>query len=228
VTLVPAALGTELLDDPAAPPAAVAESLRHIARSNRWFGGWLALRTGLGWLLRAAPRRPLTLLDVGAGSGDLAERAAAWGARRGQPLRPVALERSPVAARLAARRGLPAVVACGGALPVADRGVDVVIACMVLHHLADESAARLLRACTAAARLGVVVADLRPSALAAVGFRLAGRALGFDAHTIRDGVTSLARGYTRERLAAITAAAGADARLWSRPGARVVAAWRTA
>lgn len=32
-------VGTELLDDPAADPALVASSLRHIVRANRWFGG---------------------------------------------------------------------------------------------------------------------------------------------------------------------------------------------
>nr|MBA3317368.1 hypothetical protein [Gemmatimonadales bacterium] len=38
-------LGAELLDDPAADPETVIESLRNIARSNRWFGGqWRLLR----------------------------------------------------------------------------------------------------------------------------------------------------------------------------------------
>ena len=32
-------VGTELLDDPAADPAAVTLSLRNVARANRWFGG---------------------------------------------------------------------------------------------------------------------------------------------------------------------------------------------
>jgi len=48
-------LGTELLDDPAADPAAVTLSLRNVARANRWFGGAAAVRYGLGLLLRDLP-----------------------------------------------------------------------------------------------------------------------------------------------------------------------------
>ena len=63
-------LGTELLDDPAADPAAVTRSLRNVARANRWFGGAAAVRYGLGLLLRDLPRgQPITLLDLGTGGG---------------------------------------------------------------------------------------------------------------------------------------------------------------
>ena len=49
-------VGVELLDDPAADPAIVGESLRNIARANRWFGGASAVRFGLRRTLEAAPR----------------------------------------------------------------------------------------------------------------------------------------------------------------------------
>ena len=42
-SLTPSPVGTELLDDPGADPAVVAESLRNISRSNRWFGGAAAV-----------------------------------------------------------------------------------------------------------------------------------------------------------------------------------------
>ena len=45
-------VGTELLDDPAADPAAVVLSLRNVARANRWFGGAAAVRYGLRQVLR--------------------------------------------------------------------------------------------------------------------------------------------------------------------------------
>ena len=65
-------VGVELLDDPAADPATVAESLRNIARSNRWFGGAAAVRHGLARVLADVPAgATLTLADVGTGLGDL-------------------------------------------------------------------------------------------------------------------------------------------------------------
>ena len=55
LTLSP--VGTELLDDPGADPGAVAESLRNIARSNRWFGGTAAVLHGLSRVLAGVPAR---------------------------------------------------------------------------------------------------------------------------------------------------------------------------
>ena len=77
-------------------------SLRNIARANRWFGGAAAVRYGLEPVLRGVPpARPLTLLDLGTGAGDLPRRAVRWARRRGYTLRPVGLELSRTAAALA-------------------------------------------------------------------------------------------------------------------------------
>jgi len=63
------AVGAELLDDPAADPAAVAESLRNIARSNLWFGGAAAVRHGLARALAGVPAgSTVTLADLGTGA----------------------------------------------------------------------------------------------------------------------------------------------------------------
>ena len=72
----------------------------------------------------------------------------------------------------------------------------------------------------------MILADLRRSELAAVGFRLAGTALRFDTDTVRDGVTSLRRGFSISSLSALLDRAGVAARVSRRPGARLVAVWR--
>ena len=102
-------VGTELLDDPAADPAAVAESLRNIARSNRWFGGAAAVRHGLARALAGVPAgSTLTLADLGTGLGGRAPGGGGWGARRGP--RPGA----GAAARGGGAGGRPAAVLWGG------------------------------------------------------------------------------------------------------------------
>ncbi|MDX2193378.1 MAG: methyltransferase domain-containing protein [Gemmatimonadales bacterium] len=225
-----APLGEELLDDPAADPALVRQSLGHIARSNAWFGGRAAVRFGLARLLAGQPRRrPLTLLDVGSGAGDLARDAVRWGARRGLELRPLALERHPAAARLSLEAGLPTVLGCAGALPVRERSVDIVVAAMLAHHLSTDAACALFQALTRVARLGVIVSDLRRSRVAAALFPVGARLLGFDAHTTHDGVTSIRRGYSAEELRGLLARAGIMAAdVAERPGWRLVATWRNA
>jgi SAM-dependent methyltransferase len=221
-------LGAELLDDPAADPDTVIQSLRNIARSNRWFGGAAAVRHGLERVLRGVSRaRPLTLLDLGTGAGDLPQRALRWARRNGYELRPVGLELNRTAAAMALRAGVPCAVACAGAPPVREKSVDLVLVSQVVHHLTDDSTVRLLRTCDALARVGVVIADLRRGRMAPIAFWFGARALRFDPSTVADGITSIRRGYTPGELRALLAAAGVSARVSRRPGYRLVATWRT-
>jgi len=226
LTLSP--LGSELLDDPSADPSAVAESLRNIARANRWFGGAAAVRFGLERVLAGIPAgQTLSLLDVGTGLGDLPRMSVRWGARRGLKIVPVGLELNRVAARLALSRGVPTAVSCAGSPPFAEGSIDVVLVSQLAHHLSPASVVRLFRTCDRLARLGVIISDLRRHPLAATSFRWGGRLLRFDSVTLSDGVTSIHRGFSREQLAELMAQAGVQGAVAYRPGFRVVATWRT-
>jgi hypothetical protein len=78
------------------------------------------------------------------------------------------------------------------------------------------------------ARIAVILADLRRAPLAAAAWRVATPWLGFDPDTVRDGETSLRRGFSAADLGAILAAAGIRAPVHRRPGARLVAVWHPA
>lgn len=221
-------IGRELLDDPFADPAIATESLRNLARANWWFGGAAAVRFGLAQLIpRSARGSSLTLLDLGTGMGDLPRSAAHWADRRGVRLTGIGLERSRVAASLARQGGLPSVVACAGSPPFRPGSVDIVLMSQLIHHLSRDAAVDVIRAAHGIARVGVVVADLRRSSVAALGFRLGAWFLGFDAATMADGVTSVRRGYLPPELSAMLREAGVNAVVHRRPGSRLVAAWRT-
>jgi hypothetical protein len=219
-------LGSELLDDPATNPGAVEESLRNIARANRWFGGRAALCYGLRQaIVGLTPGARITLLDLGSGLGDLPRAAVRWAARRGILLVPVGLDRHPIVARLARSRGLPTVVGCAGVPPVAEKSVDLVSLSMVAHHFEPDSVVQLFRACDRIARRAVVVTDLRRAVTAVVAFWCGARLLRFDPVTAADGVTSIRRGFTPSELAGLLARAGVAARVTRRPGWRLVATW---
>lgn len=222
-------LGVETLDDPTSDPALVERMLRDISRANRWFGGRHAVRHALTRLLDPADRgRKLSLFDIGTGAGDLPLDAARWAARRGIELHLIGLERIPAAARLARSAGVPTMLGCAGALPLRSKSVDLVLVSQVAHHLDAASATRLFTDCTRIARCGVIIADLRPSLLAAFGYRVGGALLGLHQATIDDGVTSLARGFTPAALASLcVGVASAPVSVACLPFARVVAWWRT-
>lgn len=220
-------IGSELLDDPGADPIIVAESLRNIARANRWFGGAAAVRYGLSRALGdVPPGQRVALLDVGTGLGDLPRTAVQWGARRGIEIVPVGLELNRAAAALADRNGLPTIVACAGTPPIRDKSVDVVLVSQVAHHLSPDSIVHLFRTCDRMARRAVIIADLRRHSLAAPSFWFGARLLGFDAVTLTDGVTSIRRGFSRRELLDLLERAGVRGRVDQRKGFRLVATWR--
>ena len=220
-------VGAELLDDPAADAGTVEASLRDIAVANRWLGGTAAALHGLGRVLAGTSRGArVTLLDIGTGHGDLPRAAVRWGRRRGLRIVPVAIELNAVAAGLALRAGIPTAVADAAAPPVAAGSVDVVLMSQVAHHFSRDSALRLAVTCDRLARCGVVIADLRRSVIAAAGFRIGARLLGFDPVTRVDGVTSVRRGFSAGELEALLRRGGIRARVERRPGFRLVATWR--
>jgi hypothetical protein len=220
-------LGDELLDHPDADPATVETSLHHIARSNRWFGGWWAVRRGLHRLLAEVPDgTTLTLLDVGTGTADLPRAAVAWARRRRITLVPLGVERHRTAAELARAGGVATMLACAGALPVRPRSVDLVIASQLVHHLAPEAMVEFLRTANRLARVGVVIADLRRSSLALAGFWVGSRLFRFDQATRADGLTSVRRGFLEAELETRLGEAGIAARIERSPGFRLVASWR--
>jgi len=219
-------IGAELLDDPAANPIAVAESLRNIARANRWFGGAAAVRSGLSRTLGdVPPGTTLSLLDLGTGLGDLPGAAVRWGAARGIRVIPFGIELNRIAAALASRSGVPTALACAGAPPVRDKSVDVVLVSQVAHHLTAASVVDLLRTCDRLARRAVIVADLRRHRLAPVVFWLGARFLRFDPVTLADGITSLRRGFNRTELRDMMARAGIQGSVEQGLGFRLVATW---
>lgn len=223
-----AARSEELLDDPRADAGHVVASLRDIARINRAFGGAAAAVQRLDEFLAATPAGgTVSLLDVGTGAGDIPRAVRTRAERRGIALRIIGLERIPAAAREAARGGdLDAVVADGGCLPFADASVDLVLCAKLLHHLPGEPGRRLLREMDRVARLGVVVADIRRSAVAAAGIWLASFPMRFHLATRRDSVISVFRGFSSVELRDVCRGAGITAQVKRHPGWNLTAAWR--
>jgi len=222
-------LGVEALDDPRCPDDLARATLRDIGRVNRLFGGRAAAAFGLGRLLEAgpAPSPRLTLLDIGAGAGDVAAALVPVAAARGVRLVPLTVDAHRAAAALCRDAGLAAVVASVSAVPFRERSVDIVLASQFLHHFSRDAAAALAGAFARLARVGVIVCEPRRSTAAAAGIWAASLALALHPVTRRDGVLSVRRSFTATELGEVLARAGIRTPVWRRPGFRVVAAWRT-
>jgi SAM-dependent methyltransferase len=214
----------EWMDTVPVPPGDFASCLGDLGRVN------LVTRAQaptLAFLRRAArdwPRgRPLRVLDVGSGGGDMLRRIARWGRRRGQALDLVGLDLHPhstLAAEAATPPGLPIRYVTGDvfALDPAQR-FDLILSSLFTHHLADTDVVRFLRFMEERAGRGWFVNDLHRHALALQGFRLLSWAAGWHRFVRHDGAVSVRRAFRVADWRALLAEAGIEgARLrWFTP-----------
>lgn len=153
------------MDDPAVAPQSLRQSLAFITRVNRWLG---YTRTTLGYLQRFSRGwergRPIQILDLATGSGDVPRAIAKWADRHGWDVRVVGVDHHPVTLDVAREQTTDTriryVRADVFALPFETGSFDYVISSMFLHHLDEDQAVTVLREMNRLARRGVIVADL--------------------------------------------------------------------
>jgi SAM-dependent methyltransferase len=202
-----------MLDRPV-PLADLRQSLADVARLNLLFGGRRVTLRHVTRLLSELPAsRPAIVLDVGAGSADIARALIRWARRARRPIRVIALDQSlptlGIARRLAAGyKEMRLVQADALALPVRPGSVDVVISALTLHHCEPEAAARHLAEMDQAARCGVVVNDLARGRAAYGLVWLVTRVLARSPLSRHDGPLSVRRAYRPVELRALCEKAG--------------------
>jgi 2-polyprenyl-3-methyl-5-hydroxy-6-metoxy-1,4-benzoquinol methylase len=204
----------EWMDDPAATEAEFAAALRDLARINRMsLAYWPVLRWLDALVARSGATR-LTVLDVGAGGGDMLRAIAAWGARRGVAVELTGLDRSPWAGRYAAAMGTPGRWITDDLfdLDPAER-FDVVLCSLFTHHLRDAELLRFLRWIEARARLGWLISDLHRHPLPWSFVWIAVRLLRMDPMVVHDSTVSIARGFRRAEWQALLEEAGVQAEI---------------
>ncbi len=221
--------GFEFLDDPALPPAVATQSLKDIALANTLFGGTRAVLAEARETFaqqRTHGLRSLTLLDVGAGLGNIPLALRNEARRYGIQLQTVGLEITHAMAVVAQQNDLVTLAGDARALPFPNQSIDVITCSLVLHHLDDADALLMLRECSRVAKVRVIVSDLRRSWLAIVLLWLVSFPLRFHSISRHDGMLSIRRGYTVHELRTlIQQATQCNARCVNRIGWRITASW---
>lgn len=189
----------ELMDDLAIGGAELAEALRQLRVINRVLGsGWPTLE-GVWRFWRAAgqPAR-LTILDIGAGSGDVNRLLLRWADRCGVALQIVLVDIHPQTCTAAAAfyRDEPRVQAvCSDLFRLAPRCADIVTASLFVHHFPCERLPAVFAALRQVARLGVVVNDLHRHPIAWASIAAATRLLSRNRMIRHDAPLSVRRGF---------------------------------
>lgn len=215
----------EEMDDPSTSDEVYARCLADLAAVNRLT---LTHRPTLAWLARMAKSpdldRPIRILDVACGAGDLLRAIHGWAAKRDLPVLLEGIDLNPRSAVVAQQLTPPGASIryhTGDVFAFApDPLPDLIVTSQFTHHLTDEQIVALLRWLEAHARHGWHIADLHRHSVAYWGFGLVARLAGWHRIVRQDGMVSVARSFTRSDWELLLAAAGLQARIQWWPGFR--------
>ncbi len=147
----------ELLDDDLGTAAEIAASLADLRRISAWFGGARTTITLLRRVARTSGCRQLSLLEVGAGAGDLPLAAQKVLAREDIELHVTLLDR--VGSHLPAS-GAVAIAGDALHLPFCDDAFDVVSCSLFAHHFEPDALELFVREALRVCRRAVLINDL--------------------------------------------------------------------
>jgi SAM-dependent methyltransferase len=182
----------------------------------------LAYRPTRVWLERLVTRlgshvlkgRPLHIVDVGCGQGDMLRYLARWAKRASVTVRLFGIDLNPYAARAAstiAWEGAPIEWITGDAFSFAPpSGIDVVISSLFTHHLPDSEIVRFLQWMEGEARYGWFINDLHRAVLPYQLFRLLAWAARWHPFVQHDGPISFRRSFRRQDWEHYMVQAGVD------------------
>ncbi len=192
---------TEAMDAPGIPYPAFESCLRDLARVNRLT---LAYRPTLAWLATAARRietRPVRILDVASGYGDMLRRIFGWAAAAGIEVALTGVDLNPSSARAAAAAtppGWPIRYVTGDVFAFEpETQPDLIVSSLFTHHLKDAELIAFIRWMEERAVTGWFINDLHRHWLPYWFTRVAFPLMRFDPMVISDGPVSIARAFTR-------------------------------
>jgi ubiquinone/menaquinone biosynthesis C-methylase UbiE len=173
--------------------------LSELSFINRFLGDCRAARNALFEQVRKNELSHFSLLDIGAGSGQLLMSLESFARAGNYTMHAVGLELNEASVRHLAKR-LVVVQADGLRLPFTDRSFDFSICSLLTHHLSDQNVICLLDEMARVSRYAIIVVDLHRHFLAYYLFKLVARVLSMSRLVREDGALSVLRGFKPSEL----------------------------
>jgi len=180
---------------------------------NRWMGDAHSLRSTLFPEIETQALRSFSILDVGAGSGELLRVAADWARQTNRQMTAVGLElneRSAESINEESRRFDEISSVRGNALelPFADNSFDYVICSLFTHHFVEEQVVTILREMSRVARRRIFVIDLNRHPIAYLLYTTLGKLVLHNRLLRHDGALSILRSFKAVELLELGQRAG--------------------
>jgi SAM-dependent methyltransferase len=187
--------------------------ITELQRVNRFLGDVWALRRTLLQELETSGLSKVSVLDVGAGSGELLRVAADFAKTKNISLHATGLELNPVSAQaiLTESPQFPEITAVRGDafhLPFAEDEFDFVISSLFTHHFTEDQVVVLLREMSRVASRGLYVIDLHRHPVAFLLYTTLGRLVFHSSLLLEDGALSIRRSFKPTELLTLGRRAG--------------------
>lgn len=206
----------EIMDDLHCSGEVVDQTLRELDVINAWLGGNAVTLGGIDELMRGrsfTPDDPLTVADLGCGSGDVLRRVARLGQERGIPMRLTGIDANPHIVDYARAHcrdydsiSIEPINVFSPAF--AERRFDIITGTLFFHHFDDTSLAQLLPRLAHQSRLGLLINDIHRHPVAFHSIRLLTRLFSSSSMVRFDAPLSVRRAFTRQDWERILATGG--------------------
>ncbi len=184
-----------------------------LQRVNRWLGDARALRHSLLTEIEKLNLKTFSVIDVGAGSGELLQVIATWARRNSREVKLTGVELNARSAKAIAERTQTApeiagVRADAFRLPFVDQTFDYAMCSLLTHHFKDEDVVKILRELARVSARAVLVIDLHRHPLPYFFYTTIGRLFLHNRLIREDGALSILRSFKPQELSALAAEAG--------------------
>lgn len=212
-------------------------TLRDIRRANIFGLGTWVVKRHLKDMLRDVPReKPLLILDLATGSGDIPEELCRWARREGREISfvisDVSLEILEVAKKRIEHAGfgdkVRYVVCDASTVPFDQYSFDIIICSLAFHHLNLQQSLGALKEMKTLARLGFIINDIYRSQGAWYMAWLLTHLATSNRLTRHDGPASVLRAFTLAEMRRMSRMAGVNAVVHKHPFWRVALVSRRA
>jgi ubiquinone/menaquinone biosynthesis C-methylase UbiE len=186
--------------------------LVELRRVNRYLGDTSALRCSLLPLIERAGLKEFSVLDVGAGSGELLRVIARWARETRRRAALVGLELNERSAEAILEESLEfaeinSVRGDALRLPFADESFDYAICSLFTHHFKDDGVVAILRELSRVARRSICIIDLHRHPLAYYLYTTVGHLMLYNRLLREDGALSILRSFRPAELRRLAQAA---------------------
>ncbi|WP_424767624.1 methyltransferase domain-containing protein [Paenibacillus sp. sgz302251] len=193
------ATAAELMDDFSSGGDELREALRQLRLLNRLYAAAAPTLHGVKRLWRAAGRpEQLSVLDIGAGSGDVNRRLLKWADANGVKLTITLVdvtEEACAEARQLFRNESRVQVRQGDLFALPRESADMITGTQFLHHFSEDELPSVVASMMNAAKLGVVINDIHRHWLAWTAVWLTTHILSSNRYIRHDGPLSVAKGF---------------------------------